>query len=220
MNDYSIRSWGCCMTLPENLVFDWLWAFFSVLAIESSLNDLLTSWCRLSLMSLGLDFPSTLSSRLLLNSNWLCCFRADAGPAGQEGNGGSSRRERLWGPKRQIPTSQRIPIWWRRRVRLPEAYREKGNNVTERDYHRSQLISGQPLLFLFWAIADAVHLGIMGKHLMSSSRPWECVALSGFLAYMIPETVMWKGFFCHKEEDTACGRLFSEKDVWVDMQGW
>lgn len=55
------------MTLPETLVFDWLWALFSVLTLESSLDDLLASWYRLSLMSLGSNFPSAFS-RLLLNS--------------------------------------------------------------------------------------------------------------------------------------------------------
>lgn len=41
------------MTLPGTLVLAWPWTSFSVLALESSWNDLLSSWYRLSLLSLG-----------------------------------------------------------------------------------------------------------------------------------------------------------------------
>lgn len=61
--------WHC-----ETLVFDWLWASVSFLTLESSL----TSWFlgRLSLVSLGSDFLSAFSSKLLLHLNHLLCFRA------------------------------------------------------------------------------------------------------------------------------------------------
>lgn len=53
-----------------------------VQCLGPSLDDLLASWYRLSLMSLGSNFPSAFS-RLLLNSDRLLCFRADTGIAGQ-----------------------------------------------------------------------------------------------------------------------------------------